>query len=170
MSKFEHYNDGQGKDEAERLYGNDVNASQFNKEPFKAQDSIPENEGRYGESDDLSAEEKIYHAIDHEANEAIDAFELGRECDNYFNNRGKLPADLNEEQARELALLYQESLAEEDKEDKKKIMVKLHRKVTEIADLKPGQVAHATPNPDEKVQIGKKVQEEITVKKKSAAA
>lgn len=166
MPTFEHYNVDEG--EAERLNGNDISPNKFSTKPYKTAGEVFENEGLYGEADDLSDEDKIAEAIDGEIvgetdGTSINERELiafGKKCDDYLNNKGKLPANLTEEEARKLALIYRESLGAENKNEKPKVLVKLRPRHTELVRLRRGKIAHATPNPDEKVQLDRKNYEE----------
>lgn len=160
MPTFEHYNAGESKDEAERLYGKDISPREFSTKQHKSAEEVSENEGLYGEADDLSAEDKIAEAIDGEIvgetdGTSINERELiafGKKCDDYLNNKGKLPANLTEEEARKLALIYRESL-DTNETEKPKVSVKLRPRHTELVHLNRGQIAHATPDPGEKVQL-----------------
>lgn len=157
MSKFEQYNAGAGNDETERLYGKDISANKFNTKPFKSAEEITENTSFSGD-EGLSAEDRVYKSLDNEEEDFGDIDNLGKLCDAYLNNKAGLPKGLKEEDARELALIYRESLGATDQPEKNRIAVKFQRKYTELADLKPGQIAHATPNPKEKVQLNREPQ------------
>lgn len=164
MPKFENYSEG----EAERLNGNDISPNKFSTKPYKTPEEISENEGLYGGDEDLSEEDKIAKAIDGEIvgetdGTSINERELiafGKKCDDYLNNKGKLPANLTEEEARKLALIYRESLGTENETEKSKILVNLQKRHTELVHLRRGKIAHATPDPDEKVQLDRKSYEE----------
>lgn len=103
MPNFEHYNAGESKDETERLYGNDISAKKFSGRPYISAAELPETAGLYGEPDDSSSEEKFLN------NEEL--FSLGKMCDDYLNDKAELPADVTEEEARELAIIYRDFLA-----------------------------------------------------------
>ncbi|MDP2944726.1 MAG: hypothetical protein Q8N57_04170 [bacterium] len=168
MPKFENYSEGEGKEETKRLFGNDKKTEGFSTHDFIPPDDLPNRTGLYGEADDLSEEDKIAEAIDGEIvgetdGTSINERELiafGKKCDDYLNNKGKLPANLTEEEARKLALIYRESLGAENKNEKPKVLVKLRPRHTEFANLRRGRIAHATPDPAEKVQLDRKSYEE----------
>ena len=166
MPKFENYSADEG--ETKRLYGNDISPKEFSTKQHKSAEEVSANEGLYGEADDLSEEDKIAKAIDGEIVDETDGTSInerelmafGKKCDDYLNNKGKLPANLTEEEARKLALIYRESLSTENKNEKPKISVKLRPRHTEFANLRRGRIAHATPDPAEKVQLDRKSYEE----------
>lgn len=157
MSKFDHYTPGEGKDETERLYSGDISPKEFSTKQFVAPDDLPGNTGLYGENDDdFSAEDQMLREIDRDDIESEREDELlafGKKCDDYLNNKGKLPSGLTEDEARKLALIYRESLRDEEKVEKPKVSVKLQPRHTELVHLKRGKIAHATPKQGEKVQL-----------------
>jgi hypothetical protein len=165
MPKFEHYNAGEGKEEAERLYGNDISANEFNAQPFKSAEEISENTSFSGD-EGQSAEEKIYENIDEGKDGFSNIENLGQLCDDYLNNKAGLPEGLTAEDARELALIYRESLGAGNQPEKTRIAIKFQKRYTELANLKPGQIAHATPDPKEKVQLNRISQVDSVPQKK----
>ncbi|MCX6794741.1 MAG: hypothetical protein NTY31_02010 [Candidatus Falkowbacteria bacterium] len=116
MPTFNHYNAGESKNETERLYGNDNDLS--------AEDKIANAKAIdgeiVGETDGTSINEKELIAF-------------GKKCDDYLKGKGELPANLTEEEARKLALIYQESLGTENKDKKPKVLVKLRPRHMEKA-------------------------------------
>lgn len=169
MPKFGHYDAGESKDEAERLYGNDISPKEFSTKPYTKPDDLPDNTGLYGENDDdFSAEDRMLNQVDGEIDDETDGisinerelFAFGKKCDDYLNGKGELPANLTKEEARKLALIYRESLDTENKTEKPKVLVTLRPKHTELVRLRRGKIAHATPNPEEKVQLDRKSYEE----------
>jgi len=174
MPTFENYGAGESKDEAERLYKNDISPEKFSTKQFRTAAELPENTGLYGEENDLSAEEKIYEELDNTATAEKDLIALGKRCDDYLNNKGELPADLTEEEAEKLALIYRESL---NKEDKKSRTSKeshapepVRTRHTEFVNLRRGRIAHATPDPNEKVKLDRKSNADYLSKKAKTAA
>lgn len=161
MPKFEHYNAGESKEEADRLYGNDISAKKFSGRPYISADELPETAGLYGESDDLSGEDKFLN------NDEL--LSLGKMCDDYLNDKAELPSDVTEQEARELAAIYRDSLAEKEnrKIEKEANLSRASVKQVEIADLKRGQVAKATP--DGKVRLDRRSQQEHIARKTEKA-
>jgi hypothetical protein len=181
MPQFEQFdptNDGnKSNEEIKRLYGNDLSANKFATKPYEAASSLPENIGLFGEKNDKSAEEKIYEKItpDEDAEKKL-AF--GKLSNDYLNGLGEKPRDMTIEQVRASALLYRESLSEEEQlaEDKKAakliqddIKEKAEFKYAESTDLKPGVEAQATPNPLETTKLNRRsLWDYITGKKERA--
>jgi hypothetical protein len=168
MSKFGNYNEGPSADETERLYGGDNSAKGFETGSYKSAENLPENVGLFGNADSISAEDKIYEDITPEEIDE-DNIKLGQKCDDYFHGKGKLPEGISEEIAKELALNYNESLIDSDEQEveepyetaagrkarEKEILANLPKQ-TEAVDLKPNQIAHATPIEGEKVQLNRR--------------
>ncbi len=159
MPNFEHYNVGESKDEAERLYGNDISPKKFSGKPYISAAELPGTTGLYGEPDDLSSEDKFLN------NDEL--LSLGKMCDDYLNDKAELPADVTEEEARELAIIYRDSLSEKKKREIEKEVNSSRASVrqTEIVDLKRGQVAKATPDHNEKVKLDRRSQQQYVAKK-----
>ena len=167
MPNFENYSAGESRDETERLYGNDNSPKKFSGKPYVSADELPGSIGLYGELDDLSEEDRIYDKLDNGAKNDDALLSLGKICDDYLNDRAGLPASVTEAEARELALIYRESLTEEENkviEDEINSSKTLVRH-TEIVNLKRGQAAKATPNSDGKVKLDRRSQQEYAAKK-----
>ncbi|MFA6194989.1 MAG: hypothetical protein WC719_04680 [Patescibacteria group bacterium] len=172
MPNFEHYHAGESKDEAERLYGNDISLKKFSGRPYIADAAeLSENTGLYGESDELSAEEKIYDKLDHGVKSDGALLILAKICDDYLNDKTELPADVTEAEARELALIYRDSLTDKKNraDEKEANLSKSFIKHTEVVDLKRGQIAKATPDSNEKVKLDRRSQEQHVARRMEKA-
>lgn len=168
MAQFEQFNpqdDSNGiRSEIERLYKNDLSPKKFSTKPYEATDQLPENKGQFGEADDKSAEERIYEKITPDEVDENNLV-LGKKCNDYLNGLGEAPQNLTIEEIRTSALAYRESLSEEEQQEEDRQAVNLIKrdikevgsvKYTEAANLKPGLVAQATPNPLETTKLNRR--------------
>jgi hypothetical protein len=168
MPQFEQFdpaNDGnKSSEEMKRLYENDLSPKKFSTKPYETASSLPENTGLFGEKNDKSAEEKIYEKITPDEDDEK-KLALGKLSNDYLNGLGEMPKDMTLEQVRASAVLYRESLSEEEQlaEDKKAasliqndIKEKAELKYTETTDLKPNLMAQATPNPLETTKLNRR--------------
>jgi len=174
MPKFENFNDGEPKDEAQRLYGNDTSPrpGKFSAgREYKTPDDLPNDIGLYGESGESKSElahyisgglkEKLDKILDQINDGALLA--LGKECDDYLNDKGRLPASVNEAEAKELALIYQ-ALGDADRAEAKPPVAESARRI-KLVNLH-GPVARAFPDDKSAVESDRKSHEVYMAKKK----
>jgi len=160
MPKFENFNnDGESKDEMQRLYGNDISPKVFSAgRAYKNLDDFPNDTGLYGENGNSELElardisEELKEKLDYKIDDGA-LLALGKECDDYLNNKGRLPANVNEDEARKLALMYRESSEYVEPKEKREPVTPVRR--TKLVNLF-GRVARAFPDDKSEVELDRK--------------